>query len=104
MAEDEPKPIRVKFTSRARSERWVSLYANNVSSQLSPWDIRLNFGQIEDATADGKVSVLEFAQVHMSPQHAKSLMQLLEKQLALYEREFGEITWPKPGQLQIDES
>ena len=76
---------------------FVSLYANDTQVQTSPWDFRLIFGQISTApTRERKTIVInQVGEVRMSPQHVKTLVQVLLQQLAGYEARFGRIPQPK---------
>ena len=77
------------------STTFVSLYANDTQIQLSPWDIRLIFGLIsEPATVERPVIVKTIGEVRMSPQHAKKVVQILERQLTAYENALGSIPVP----------
>ena len=90
----DPAPRQQRPVESVRSEKFVSGYANYVGVTTTPWDVRLNFGEIVTATPE-KLAVIEFASVVMSPQHAKSLLLVLAQQLAEYEKQHGPI--PAPG-------
>jgi len=65
-------------------------YANNVNSTISVWDVRLEFGLIENSDRE-KLELRNLARVILSPPQAKALELLLGRQLKLYERRFGAI-------------
>jgi hypothetical protein len=85
-----------------RSERFVSTYTNNVFSEVTAWDVRMRFGSIIKA-AEELLTVEETVELVMSPQHAKSLYQLLGRQLQVYERLYGAIPWPTAAQDDLVE-
>lgn len=88
----KPKgPPRPKETVRA--ENFVSLYANNAEVDLTPWDVRLRFGEVTQANRE-KLLISDVAQVYLSPQHAKALLRALEGGIAIYEKQYGEIPDP----------
>jgi hypothetical protein len=76
---------------------YVSLYANDTQIQVSPWDVRLIFGEIsQPATADRPTNVIkQTGEVRMSPQHAKVVAMILIAQLKQYEDTIGPIPIPK---------
>src|SRR5580765_4601818 len=69
-----------------RSPSFVSIYTNDTQVQVSPWDIRLIFGLIDDpATLERPtVKVNTIGEVRMSPQHAKVVLGILTQQLKIY--------------------
>lgn len=79
------------------SPTFASLYVNDTQFELSPWDVRLVFGQITQApTADRPtVIVTAVGEVRMSPQHAKRVAQILTQQIASYEEHVGPIPLPQ---------
>ena len=77
-----------------RADDFVSLYANDTQIQLSPWDFRLIFGQIEPPDNDSveqPMGIREIGEVRMSPQHAKMVALVLRNQIQVYEKNIGEI-------------
>ncbi len=72
---------------------FASLYANDTQVQVTPWDIRLIFGEItEPPTEDRPTVVVKLTgEVRMSPQHAMKLAMILLGQLKQYEQAFGQI-------------
>ena len=78
------------------SQSFVSLYSNDTQIQMTPWDVRLIFGEIERVERGDEVSVTikQTGDVKMSPQHAKRITLILIKQLTEYEEKYGEIPQP----------
>ena len=70
-----------------------SIYTNSVSLSLSVFDIKMVFGEVIEATEE-HILTKPLVKVYMSPQHAKVLLGVLHSNVALYEREFGEISLP----------
>lgn len=75
------------------SPQMFSVYASDVQLQLSPWDMRLRFGDfsiIEEGTEKiAHIKVL--GDVKMSLPLAKRLVALMASQLDAYEQNVGEI-------------
>lgn len=81
------------------SPNFVSLYTNDTQVQLTPWDIRMTFGEISEARAgepgeQPTVQIKTTGEVRMSPQHAKKLAEILARQIQVYERNVGTIPMP----------
>lgn len=64
------------------------VYADNTQISLSLFDIKISFGVSQGRTPEGKVRIVNHTTLAMSPQHAKSVMFLLQQTLERYEREF----------------
>jgi hypothetical protein len=100
-----PSPDAARMIVRGNANRhvvasssFVSLYANDVELQTTPWDVRLTFGELSVAPdADGVPSALitQVGQVRLSPQIAKRVLFILAQQLQTYEAAFGPIPQPK---------
>jgi hypothetical protein len=90
--EREYKPIR--------PEGAMGQYANHVSSRITPWDIELSFGQIREADEE-RLVYDEVARIYLSPQHAKAVLALLQKQIDSYELEHGAVSVP-PGHFRSE--
>ena len=75
---------------------FVSLYVNDTQVQISPWDVRMIFGEIADPATKERptVRVKSLGEVRMSPQHAKRLVKILARLLVGYEKRFGVIPQP----------
>ena len=80
-----------------RAEPYVTLYANDVQLQTTPWDVRLILGRIlELPTAENPTAtVSQIGEIHVSPQLAKRVTRLLIAQLQTYEKQMGEIPQPQ---------
>ncbi|HEY3770785.1 MAG TPA: DUF3467 domain-containing protein [Candidatus Angelobacter sp.] len=78
---------------RQKSETYSNFYANNVEITVSPWDMRLRFGQILEADEE-KLVLEEYSTVFMSPQHAKAFAQILQAHIDKYEASFGQLKEP----------
>ena len=78
------------------SQTFISLYVNDTQVQVSPWDIRFMFGVIEGLPSPNSPTVLikQIGEIRMSPQHAKKVAQVLNNQLASYEKNIGPIPLP----------
>jgi hypothetical protein len=76
-----------------RAENFSSVYANSARLNISLWDFKFNFGEVEDIGPSG-MKVSEKVRVVMSPQHAKVFLQVFEQNLKRYEDKFGEIKVP----------
>jgi hypothetical protein len=80
------------------AQDYALLYANDTQIQVSPWDIRIQFGEIVDPppTAENPVLHIRAAgEVRMSPQHAKKVAAILDQQIQLYESRIGPIPMPQ---------
>ena len=78
------------------SDGFVSIYANDTQLQLSPWDVRLIFGVIDEvATQEKPFSIVKLlGEVRMSLHHAKKVAEILAAHIELYEKATG-------GQLAV---
>jgi hypothetical protein len=63
------------------------VYANFFVISNSPSEFILDFGRIVPGIPDAKI----YTRVMTTPQHAKQLLQLLEKNIQTFESQFGEI-------------
>jgi hypothetical protein len=83
-----------------RSPSFVSVYANDVQLQTTPWDVRLTFGamSVEVRSGTGPTAhVSELSEVRLSPQLAKRVAAILVAQVEAYELKFGTIPQPSEG-------
>jgi len=80
----------------------TSVYSNNATVEMTPWDFRITFAEIirvEPSEPSGKIFVDDRAKITMSPQHAKALVQILQNNIAQYEKNMGVIpSGPAIGQ------
>ena len=69
-------------------------YANSVQVRLSIWDFFLVFGTVDtDAQpAPDQIQITNFQGIYLSPQQAKALQNVLNNNLAQYEKTFGPIS------------
>lgn len=89
-----PSKARPATRNVSRSSTFVTLYANDVQIQTSPWDLRFVFGELTDQLEEGpgpSIRVNQTGELRVSPQFAKKLVQLIYVQLKAYEQTFGEI-------------
>jgi Protein of unknown function (DUF3467) len=89
---EEPLTKEVRSFTFRRGADFHVIYANSVRFATAPWDFSLVFGQtivdkIDDVYIEDKVTVT------LSPQTAKAMADILNRNLADYERQFGEIRY-----------
>ena len=94
---DESVQTKAKPVSREviKSAGFVSIYANDVQVQTSPWDLRLLLSELSDQPTPESITVRQLAELRISPQLAKKLTMILIDQLKTYEQYYGEIPGPK---------
>jgi len=63
------------------------IYANFFMITNSPSEFIMDCGRILPGLPDARI----YSRVVMTPMHTKQLLQLLEKNIATYEQQFGEI-------------
>jgi hypothetical protein len=71
-----------------------SVYCNNASIGIAPWDIRILFAEIITTGSAGDSAVLLRANIAMNPAHAKALAGALASAVTAYEDQFGQINMP----------
>lgn len=87
--DEERQRMSFQFT---HEEEAPHFYANNTQVTISPFDVRLIFGEIVKADLEKATLIVRLqASVAMSPQHAKAMLLLLKRQLDLYESKFGSV-------------
>lgn len=91
--EENAKALTVKATGEGALR---SVYVNSAQFQMTPWDITIRFGEVLGRDGN-ELLVEEKACVVMSPQHAKAMLELLQENLADFERRAGEIRWKQSG-------
>jgi len=93
MTNTPPKPKQPKLTI----EPAVSMgqYTNFVSIAHNYTEVLFDFGR----TLPGRQDIPVVSRLIMTPYHAKQLVKALTHNLQLYEKKFGEIQEPPPGQL-----
>lgn len=77
----------MKFTE----EDSISIYTNSVNLAFGYYDFQLLFREQYPSFDGEETEYSNYARIVMSPQHAKILNMILEKNIALYENEFGDI-------------
>ena len=83
-------------------DTFLSMYSNNISVRVTPFDMQLIFGEI--LSVDERKLVIEnFLAVNLSPQTAKSLLSVVSSQIDAYEQQYGEIRY-NPIQPQTEET
>ena len=83
----EMSGVRENFVD---SPNFVKIYSNNIQMTITLWDMSLMFGEIGE-TKDGKVTIEQKVKVNLSKEMTKALSNLLNRNLAAYESQFGEI-------------
>jgi len=75
---------------------FVSIYTNDTQFLITPWDVRLTFGEISNVSKDPpSIAIKVMAEVRMSPQHAKKVLNVLQHQIEHYEKTVGPIPMPR---------
>ena len=82
------KTIEVK-----QSDKLSTIYSNNIAINTTLFDCCLRFGQTIEITND-KVVIEPLVNVYVSPQHMKTLSNVLIQNILNYEKLFGEIKLP----------
>lgn len=75
-----------------RDNDFLSLYANNVRFELSVWDLKLIFGQLDQSS--GELAIDQHTAVAISWAQAKLMSYYLQLNLAIHEADNGPITVP----------
>jgi hypothetical protein len=82
--QEKPREIEINLDDfkPERTSSFQSIYANNVGVSHTPWDIRLEFGElnIPERKIEAKVAV------SLNPDQASRLMQILNSRLALWQK------------------
>ena len=71
-----------------QSPLFRTIYANTTKLAYTPWDVRISFSQLIDAS-QGSSIIEEEVCVVMSPQHAKVLVAMWQDTIHQYESKFG---------------
>ena len=87
----EPQQSPREVESHQR-DTFLSLYSNNISVPTTPFDIQLIFGEILSVD-EHKLAIENFLAVNLSPQTAKSLLNVISGQIDAYEQQYGEIRY-----------
>lgn len=97
----EQKPSGKQNKKRVRIDMpkdLVPLYANVAFISHTPAEMVLDFAQVLPHAPRGRVQ----ARIIMTPMHAKMLQAALAKNVANFERQFGEIRLPQRGPSLAD--
>jgi hypothetical protein len=84
-------PAEQPTVTTAPTADYRNNYANSVQVRMSVWDFFLVFGTMRQDSPD-EVKLENFQGIYLSPQQAKALLQILQHNLAQYEKAFGELT------------
>lgn len=82
--------LRGRRVIQTNGEGAPTVYANNLLLQSSVWDVTLSFGLLTGATED-TITAQSVVNVILSPQHAKAVSEVLNRQIAHYEASYGPI-------------
>ena len=80
---NQPNQLNIKIDEKVGE----GVYANFFVISNSPCEFILDFGRIVPGIPDAKI----YSRVLTTPQHAKQMLQLLEKNIQAFESQFGEI-------------
>ncbi|MBM4404469.1 MAG: DUF3467 domain-containing protein [Candidatus Cloacimonetes bacterium] len=83
MNQQPPNQINIKIDEKVGE----GIYANFFVVTNSPSEFVIDFGRMLPGIPDAKI----FTRVVATPQHAKQLLQILEKNIEAFEKQFGEI-------------
>ena len=86
-AMDQPQQHKVKLLG---TPDYREGYANSVQVRVNLWDFFLQFGTVNQTSAE-EVEIRNFQGIYLSPQQAKALSNILTQNIVQYERAFGEI-------------
>jgi hypothetical protein len=78
-----PNQLNIKLDEKVGE----GIYANFFVVSNSPSEFILDFGRIVPGLPDARI----YSRVLTTPQHAKQMLQLLEKNIEAFEKQFGEI-------------
>lgn len=85
MAENKLSERRIEYLN---IDNLPTIYSNNVEVGVSPWDFRMRFGQIEEAD-ESHMIVKNVATVYMAVDHVRALVDVLQKNLAIWDELYG---------------
>jgi len=90
MSQPKPPSDQQPTVTTSQTADYRANYANSVQVRMSVWDFFLEFGTMRQDTPE-MVKLENFQGVYLSPQQAKALLQILEHNLAQYEKAFGDL-------------
>lgn len=76
----KPKVLKNPAVRLLRADPYQIIYSNNAQISMSPFDLRIDFGETT-SIAEDVVTVTQKVQIVMSPQHAVALLQALRSAL-----------------------
>jgi hypothetical protein len=89
-AKKAPPKKKIEFE---QSDSSPVFYVNSTGVRITQWDFLFQLGTISEVT-DAGVKVKENLRVYMSPQHTKAFLDLLSRQVRVYEEKFHAIPDP----------
>ena len=95
MSNDRPAPTGPKLT--VSSEVALGQYSNFVSIAHNYAEVLLDFGR----TLPGRDDIPVVSRIIMNPFQAKQLLRALSHNVQMYEKAYGPIAEPPPGQTDI---
>ncbi len=95
MSDREQPETMVQGPAEQKSDQYREIYANFSRIGMSPWDISIIFGTLNDVVAGKRPSVTSEAAIRMSPNQFKAFAIGLPLIMAEWEARFGEINVPK---------
>ncbi|HCX73304.1 MAG TPA: DUF3467 domain-containing protein [Candidatus Cloacimonas sp.] len=87
------QPQQHKINVKLDQQVGEGIYSNFFLITNSPSEFVLDFGRMVPGVPNAKI----YSRIITTPQHAKQLQQLLEKNIAAYENKFGEIKATSPA-------
>src|SRR5260370_35921220 len=93
---DEPNATDANDVTVQRAEDYRSIYANNVLTDATAWDVRLVFGQFDKLTDGTLVNIQQLA-VTLPYALAKLMLFWVETQIIAHEIEMGQRVGLRPS-------
>lgn len=82
-----------------KKDSHFTAYSNALQVHITNWDFQFEFGEMQPVSSE-TVQIRPVATLIMSPQHAKAMAGILSKNVAQYEKDFGEIRFEPADQKQ----
>jgi hypothetical protein len=98
----EKNEIDPRSLPHKRDSSFASVYCNSAGFSMTFYDLTMVFGQILTTGPEGP-HIQDRAEVTMSLEHAKALLEALAKPLQDYEAKYGPIR-PKPSRKLEDDA
>ncbi len=83
MQNQQQKKLNIKLDEQVSE----GIYSNFSGITANPSEVIIDFGRITPGAPSGKI----YARIIMSPQNSKKLLQLLQQNIEMFEKKFGEI-------------